>query len=295
MSEQRCGYVALLGRPNVGKSTLLNHLIGQKLAITSRKPETTRHVLLGVDTRDDVQAIYVDTPGLNQPGKGALARYLNRTAQGVVGDVDVAVMVVDRDRFTSADEYVLERLGAARGRLICAVNKIDRLPGPNRILEIVAALDARQVFEAIVPISALRQRNLDALREVIVERLPSGPHLFDAEQITDRDERFLAAEIIREKIMRSVGAELPYEATVLIDGYRLDGDLARIHASIIVEREGQKAIMIGRGGQRLKRIGSEARRAIESLTGKRVALDLWVKVRSGWSADPASLSRHGYR
>ncbi len=290
----RCGYVALVGRPNVGKSTLLNFLLGQKLAITSRKPQTTRHVMLGIKTEGPVQAIYVDTPGMHATRGNALNRYMNRSAQSVVADVDVVVMVVDRDVWTDADEAVVARLQEARGAVLCAINKIDRLPAQERVLATIASLDARQCFEAIVPVSALRQKNLDALQKEIHARLPSAPHLFPDDQLTDRDERFLCAEIVREKVMRSVGAELPYQATVVVDDFRHDGEMVRIHASIVVEREGQKPIIIGRQGSRLKQIGTDARHDIEALLGRHVALNLWVKVRSGWSASAESLRRHGY-
>jgi GTP-binding protein Era len=290
----RCGYVAIVGRPNVGKSTLLNHLIGRKLAITSRKPQTTRHNLLGIHTDGAAQAIFVDTPGIHEPGSHAMNRYLVRTATSVLQDVDVLLVVFERTRLTAEDELVLEHVRTSNARRVCVLNKVDLLDDPAVLLPHLAALDARKLFEDIVPVSALKGHNLDRLKAVLYSKLPEGPHLFPPDLVTDRSERFMTAEIVREKLMRQVGDELPYRATVGIDRFREDTEPVEIDATIYVERDGQKAIVIGKGGARLKSIGQEARGDVEQLLGKRVMLRLWVKVRPGWSADDAQLRRMGY-
>jgi GTP-binding protein Era len=290
----RCGYVALVGRPNVGKSTLLNHLIGRKLAITSRKPQTTRHNLLGILTEGASQALFVDTPGIHEPGSHAMNRYLVRTATSVMQDVDVLVVVVERTRLTAEDELVLSHARSAGGHRVCAINKVDQLDDPTVLLPKIAALDKLALFEDIVPVSALKGHNLDRLKQVIFSKLPEGPHLYPPDFVTDRSERFMAAEIVREKLMRQVGDELPYRATVAIDRFRDEQEPYEIDATIYVERDGQKAIVIGKGGARLKSIGQEARTDIEELLGKHVMLRLWVKVRPGWTADEAQLRRLGY-
>jgi GTP-binding protein Era len=290
----RCGYVALVGRPNVGKSTLLNHMLGRKLSITSRKPQTTRHNLLGVVTAGAHQVIFVDTPGIHPTDRRAMNRYMVRTATSVLADVDVVVMVVERARWTDDDALVLRHVGQSPAHKLCAINKIDQLSDPTGLLPQIAELDGHGVFEAIVPISALRNDGLDALWEEIVQRLPSGPHLFPSDQITDRSERFIAGEIVREKLMRRLGDELPHRITVVVDDFRRTDRLVEIDANIFVEREGQKAIIIGRKGARLKAIGQEARHDIEEIVGTKVMLRLWVKVKSGWTNDERSMRRLGY-
>jgi GTP-binding protein Era len=294
VTETRCGYVALVGRPNVGKSTLLNHLLGRKLAITSRKPQTTRHNLLGILTEGAAQVLFVDTPGIHDPGSYAMNRYLVRTATSVMQDVDVLLVVLERTRMTAEDELVLEHVRESRATRICAINKVDQLDDPTTLLPQIAALDRLHLFDEIVPVSALKGHNLDRLKSVLVSKLPEGPHLFPSDAVTDRSERFMAAEIIREKLIRQVGDELPYRATVGIDRFREDVTPVEVDATVYVERDGQKAIVIGKGGARLKSIGQEARIDIERLVGKHVMLRLWVKVRPGWSADAAQLRRLGY-
>ena len=291
---QHCGYVALVGRPNVGKSTLLNHLVGRKLAITSRKPQTTRHNLLGVHTEGSAQALIVDTPGIHDPGSRAMNRYLVRTATSVLQDVDVVVQVVERIRITDDDRLVMGHVAKSRAVRICAINKVDELDDRAKLLPQIEALHALGVFGEIVPISALKNDNLDRLKAVVLARLPPGPHLFPPDQITDRSERFMAGEIVREKLMRRVGDELPYHATVSIEGFRAKSGIVEIDATIHVERDGQKAIVIGSGGARLKSIGQDARADIERLLGRKVMLRLWVKVRPGWSANDSALRRMGY-
>lgn len=293
--SSRCGYVAIVGRPNVGKSTLLNHILGQKLAITSRKPQTTRHNMLGIKTEGAVQAVYVDTPGLHKQGETALNRYMNRTAASALRDVDVVVFVVDRDRWTEEDQMVLERVQYVTAPVIVAVNKIDRLEDKAALLPHLERLAELLPKAEVVPISAQQAKNLDVLERLVAERLPEGEHFFPEDQITDRSSRFLAAELVREKIMRQLGAELPYQITVEIEDFKADGAVLHIHALILVEREGQKKIIIGDKGERIKRIGQEARKDMEVLFDSKVMLHLWVKVKGGWSDDERALHSLGYR
>ncbi len=294
MSESRCGFVGLVGRPNVGKSTLLNHLIGQKISITSRKPQTTHHALLGIKTESDVQAIYVDTPGIHRADGKALGRYLNREALGVLGSVDVVACLLDRIGVREEDEIVIRHALQASQRVICVINKIDRLSEKKLLLPFIEELDQRYAFADIVPVSALHGTNLDGLQQCIFETLPLGVHLFPEDQVTDRSERFLAAEMIREKLIRRLGRELPYQSTVVIESYEEAQRLVRIHAIIYVERSSQKGIVIGKGGARLKAIGQDARRDIEKLVDTKVMLHLWVKVKSGWSQSEGMLKSLGY-
>ncbi|TWH64336.1 GTP-binding protein Era [Azomonas agilis] len=290
----RCGYVAIVGRPNVGKSTLLNHILGQKLAITSRKPQTTRHNMLGIKTEGATQAVYVDTPGLHKQDETALNRYMNRTASSALKDVDVVIFVVDRDRWTDEDQMVLERMRFVQGPVIVAVNKMDRFEEKTKVLPHLEWLAEQLPQAEIVPISAQHGRNLDTLERLVGERLPEAEHFFPEDQITDRSSRFLAAELVREKIMRQLGAELPYQITVEIEEFKQKGHVLHIHALILVEREGQKKIIIGDKGSRLKRIGQEARQDMEVLFDAKVMLNLWVKVKSGWSDDDRALHSLGY-
>jgi GTP-binding protein Era len=294
MSTTRCGYVALVGRPNVGKSTLLNHLLGQKISITSRKPQTTRHRLLGIKTEGDLQIIYVDTPGLHKREPRAINRYMNQTASRAMSDVDVVVMVVDRTRWTDEDEWVLEKLRVVGCPVILAVNKVDLLDDKAQLLPYLQAKQQGFPFVEIFPLSALRGHNLAELEQTIARYLPEGPHFFPEDQLTDRSERFLAAELVREKIMRQLGEEVPYAMTVEVESFRLQGQLLQIDALILVERGGQKKILIGSGGERLRSIGEEARLDMEKLFARKVMLKLWVKVKSGWSDDERALRSLGY-
>ncbi|MEE9255365.1 MAG: GTPase Era [Pseudomonadales bacterium] len=291
----RCGFVALVGRPNVGKSTLLNHLIGQKISITSRKPQTTRHALLGIKTEGEVQALYVDTPGMHRSASGALGRYMNREAIGALGGVDVVACLVDRLVVNEDDELVISRAFEASERVICVINKIDRLPDKKLLLPFIEMLDGRYQFTEIVPVSALKGTNLDRLEQCIFETLPPAVHQFPEDQITDRSQRFLVAEIIREKLTRRLGKELPYQSTVVIESYEEGPLLVDIDAVVYVERDTQKGIVIGKGGARLKGIGRDARRDIERVLGRKVMLNLWVKVNAGWSASEGTLGSLGYR
>lgn len=297
MTEQvtRCGYVAVVGRPNVGKSTLVNHILGQKLAITSRKPQTTRHNMLGIKTEGAVQAIYVDTPGLHMGGQTALNRFMNRSALTALKDIDVAIFVVDRMRWTEEDEMVFERIQHLTCPLIIAVNKADRLEDKSQLLAHLEWLAVKLPNAQIVPMSALHGHNLDTLERLVADYLPESEHFFPEDQITDRSSRFLAAELVREKIMRQLGAELPYQITVEIEEFKQDGRILHIHALILVERDGQKKIIIGDKGERIKRIGQEARKDMETMFGSKIMLNLWVKVKGGWSDDERALRSLGYQ
>ncbi|MBP7188432.1 MAG: GTPase Era [Thiopseudomonas sp.] len=293
--ETRCGYVAVVGRPNVGKSTLVNHILGQKLAITSRKPQTTRHNMLGIKTEGAVQAVYVDTPGLHKGGQTALNRFMNRSALTALKDIDVAIFVVDRMRWTDEDEMVFERIQYLTCPLIIAVNKADRLEDKSQLLAHLEWLATKLPNAQIVPVSALHGHNLETLERLVSEYLPVSEHFFPEDQITDRSSRFLAAEMVREKIMRQLGAELPYQITVEIEEFKQEDHILHIHALILVERDGQKKIIIGDKGERIKRIGQEARKDMEILFDSKIMLNLWVKVKSGWSDDERALRSLGYQ
>jgi GTP-binding protein Era len=292
----RCGYVAIVGRPNVGKSTLLNHLLGQKISITSRKPQTTRHRVLGIKTEGEIQAIYVDTPGIHQTEDSdkAINRYMNRAASSAIRDVDVIVFVIDRDKWTESDDWVLEQVKRARCPVILAVNKVDQVDDKGSLLPLLQQAEQKMDFDEIIPVSALRGINLDRLEACINERLPEGMWFYDEDQITDRSSRFMAAEMVREKIMRQLGDEVPYEVTVEIEEFVDSGRSLHISALILVEREGQKRIVIGNKGSRLRTIGQEARLDMEELFDRKVMLKLWVKVKSGWSDDERALRSLGY-
>lgn len=294
-SEQKyCGYVAIVGRPNVGKSTLLNHLLGQKLCITSRKPQTTRHTLLGIKTEGDFQMIFVDTPGIHTNQERAINRVMNRSAASVIADVDVVIFVVDRFEWSEADEYVAKYLSNNDVPLIVAVNKVDMIDDKEALLPHLKFLSSKVNAKAFIPLSALRRTNLDELEIKIKGYIPQKMHLYPEDQITDRSEKFLAAEIVREKITRQLGAEVPYQVTVEIEEFRAEKKITHISALILVERDGQKKIIIGTNGERLKKIGEQARADIESLLGCKVMLRTWVKVRSGWSDDERALRSLGY-
>lgn len=290
----RCGYVAIVGRPNVGKSTLLNHLLGQKISITSRKPQTTRNAVVGIKTEDNVQIIFVDTPGLHLGQQKAINRYMNRAATSSMKDVDVVVFVVDRFLWTEEDEAVAERLANIKCPVILAINKIDQIEDKETLLPHLQQLAEKLSVEEIVPLSALRSTNLDRLEQLIVGHLPEGVHMYPEDQITDRSSRFMAAEIVREKITRQLGDELPYEMAVEIEEFVQEGNLLNISALILVERDGQKKILIGDKGARIKLIGTEARIDMEKLFEMKIMLKLWVKVKSGWSDDERALRSLGY-
>ena len=290
-----CGYVALIGRPNVGKSTLMNHLLKQKISITSRKPQTTRHRILGINTTDAGQVIYMDTPGMHAEQKKALNRQLNRTADTTLLGVDVIVWLIDRLSWHEFDDVIFDKLKQAGLPVILAINKVDRITEKEKVLAFFAQAQARFPFQAIFPISALKGIHLEELEAEIMGLLPEGALIYPADQITDRPERFLVSEIIREKLMRRLGAELPYELTVEIERYEELPHISKIYAIIWIERLSQKSIIIGTEGEMLKKIGTDARVDIERLIGQKVYLQLWVKVKKGWSDNERALQSLGYQ
>ncbi len=298
----RCGLIAIVGRPNVGKSTLLNALVGQKISITSRKAQTTRHRITGVRTRGAAQFVFVDTPGFQTralSGRSALNRNLNRTVQAVLADVDVVLLMVEAGRFGANDAQVLAQLparadGTPTKPVLLLANKADLVKQRDHLLPWLQDMQQRFAFAEFVPLSATREADVERLFDIVTPYLPQQPWAFDADALTDRSERFLAAELVREKLFRLTGDELPYGATVVIDRYEEQGALRRIAATIVVEREAHKGMVIGEGGERLKRIGSEARQDLERLVGGKVFLELWVKVRSGWADSEEHLRSYGY-
>ncbi len=296
MSEvSRCGYIALLGRPNVGKSTLLNHILGQIIAITSRKPQTTRHRLLGIKTHENVQAVFVDTPGLHQEyGKKALNRFMNRSALHAMYDVDVIVFMIDGLNWQEDDEWILQKLKEIKSPVVLVVNKVDQLKDKKALLPWLNALQDKMDFAAILPLSAIKPTQVVALEQEIFPMLPEGEHLFADDQITDKSERFLCAEIVREKLTRQLGQELPYAITVEIEKFKLEKEIYHVSALILVERDSQKGIVVGKKGEQLKKTGEKARKDMERLLDNKVFLKLWVKVKSKWSEDEKGLRDLGY-
>lgn len=291
----KSGYVAIIGRPNVGKSTLINRVLGQKLCITSRRPQTTRHRILGIKTEESSQLIYVDTPGLHTDGKRAMNRYLNRAAASSIDDVDVILFVVDGLNWTDDDEQVLERLKSnATAPVILVLNKVDKLSDKAMLLPHIEKVTQEYTFAKVLPISARKGINVDELETEIKQLVPEGELIFPEDQFTDRSSRFLAAELVREKLFRQLGQELPYSLTVEIEQYKQEDKLIRIGAVIYVERSGQKSIVIGKKGELLKAVGREARIEMEGLFDSKVFLELWVKVRDGWSDNERMLKNLGY-
>lgn len=292
--SKHAGYVAIVGRPNVGKSTLLNHLIQQKISITSRKPQTTRHNLLGIKTVGNTQMLFIDTPGLHSGQDKAINRYMNRAAITATRDVDVIIWVLDRMAWKDEDEMILDHLKEQPSPIIVALNKMDQVADKNQLLPQISALSSKLADSEIIPISALHGQNLSILEEKILTYLPEAEHYYPEDQVTDRNSRFMAAELIREKIVRQLGAELPYQTTVAIEEFHQDGQILRISGLILVERSGQKKILIGDKGARIKSIGQQARADMETLFQSQVMLNLWVKVKSGWSDDDRALRSLGY-
>ena len=294
---QRCGLVAIVGRPNVGKSTLLNALVGQKISITSKKAQTTRHRITGIRTVGASQFVFVDTPGFQLKHAAALNRNLNRTVRSSLSDVDVVLFVVEAGRFGLPDAKVLALLQdeAMKGKPVLLIaNKLDAVPRRNDMLPWLRGMQERHPFAEFVPMSAEREADATRLFKILEPYLPQQPWLHEEDALTDRSDRFLASEIVREKLFRLTGEELPYTSTVVIDKYDEEGSLRRISATIVVEREAHKGMIIGEGGERLKRIGSEARQELERLLEAKVFLELWVKVRSGWADDERHLRSYGY-
>jgi GTPase len=289
-----CGYIAIVGRPNVGKSTLLNCILQQKLCITSRKPQTTRHSILGIQTTNDYQFIYVDTPGIHQGSKKAMNRLMNKTANSVLRDVDVAVFVVDGTHWEEEDDLVLRNIAQIGVPCILAVNKVDKITDKMQLLPWLETISQRHNFAAIIPLSAKTGLQVDNLQEKLQAFLPEGPHLFADDQFTDRSSKFLCAEMVREKIFRLCGQEIPYSTTVDIESFKEEGELIRIHVLILVDKDSHKRIVIGDNGQKLKEIATQARIDMEKLLGKKVFLQCWCKVKSGWADDERMLKQLGY-
>jgi len=290
----RCGYVALIGRPNVGKSTLMNYVLGQKVSITSHRPQTTRHRILGIKTTDEAQFVYVDTPGIHDNEKKAMNRYMNRTAGASFKDVDVIVLLVDAMRWTEEDELVIKRLEHVKTPVVLAVNKVDLVKKKEDLLPFIEKIKDKYEFKDIIPVSAMKGDNIENFEKEIINYLPYSEAFYDEDQITDRSSRFMAAEIIREKLTRNLIQELPYNLTVEIEKFKNDGKILDIAAVIWVERDNQKAIIIGKKGSKLKDMGTKARIDMEKLFQQKVFLELWVKVKSGWSDDERALNSLGY-
>lgn len=289
----RCGTVAIVGRPNVGKSTLLNHILGLKLSITSRKAQTTRYRLLGIHTTEDTQYLFVDTPGFQQKHINALNRTLNRTVTQVLSEVDVVLFVVEPAKLGDADRKVLSLLPRNQP-VFLVINKADLMEDKAQLLPLIETFSQEFNFAGIIPVSAKRNLNLDQLLAAVREHLPEQEAIYGEDELTDRNERFLAAELLREKIFRLLGDEVPYSVAVEIEKFEQEGNLRRIHAAIIVDKESQKPMLIGKGGEKLKRISTEARQDMEKLFGGKIWLETWVKVKGGWADDERALKSLGY-
>ncbi|WP_272682249.1 GTPase Era [Providencia sp. PROV120] len=297
MSEKlpHCGFVAIVGRPNVGKSTLINQLLGQKVSITSRKPQTTRHRIMGIHTEDEYQIIYVDTPGLHIEEKRAINRLMNRAASSSIGDVELVIFVVEGTNWTDDDEMVLNKLKGLRCPVILAINKIDNVTDKTVLLPHIGFVSQKMNFLDVVPISAEKGKGVDTIAKIVKQHIPEAEHHFPEDYITDRSQRFMASEIIREKLMRFLGDELPYSVTVEIEQFKMmERGGYHINGLILVEREGQKKMVIGNKGSKLKTIGTEARIDMEKLFDTKVHLELWVKVKAGWADDERALRSLGY-
>ena len=294
-TETYCGFIAIVGRPNVGKSTLLNKILGQKISITSRKAQTTRHRIVGIKTEGAYQEIYVDTPGLHIEEKRAINRLMNRAASSAITDVDLVIFVVDGTHWNDDDEMVLNKLRKTKVPVVLAINKIDNIKNKDDLLPFITEITQKFNFADIVPISAEKGNNLDAIEKIVRKSLRPGVHHFPEDYVTDRSQRFMASEIIREKLMRFMGEELPYSVTVEIEQFKVnERGTYEINGLILVERDGQKKIVIGRKGEKLKKIGTEARLDMERLFDNKVHLELWVKVKSGWADDERALRSLGY-
>lgn len=290
----RCGFVAVVGRPNVGKSTLINAIMGQKISIVTNKPQTTRHRILAVHTAGDVQTVFVDTPGIHRKANRAMNRLMNRTAANALADADLVLFVAEATRWTDEDGDVLQRLQSVRAPVIALLNKVDRVQPKERLLAAIGDLSGRYDFAEIFPISALKKDNLDGLMKVIPGYLPESPPLFPEHMQTDRGKEFLAAEVIREKLTEMLHQEIPYGLTVQIERYEVDDERVTINAVILVDRDSQKGIVVGKGGQVLKRVGQSARLDLCAMLNSRVHLELWVKVKDNWSDSEQDLLRLGY-
>lgn len=294
-NETRCGFVAIVGRPNVGKSTLLNQILQQKISITSKKAQTTRHRILGIETEGNRQTVYVDTPGLHSEEKRAINRLMNRAASSSIGDVDLVLFVVDGTHWTEDDEMVLTKLKRSQRPVVLLINKIDQIRDKGELLPHIKFLSEQHDFAEILPIIARSGEHIPTLKAIVDRFLPDGIHMYPEDYVTDRSVRFMAAEAVREKLMRLTGDELPYSTTVEIEKFEMhESGTTHIHALILVEREGQKRMVIGQGGLKLKEVGQQARKDIERLIDGKVQLNLWVKVKSGWADDERALRSLGY-
>ncbi|TYB12091.1 GTPase Era [Aggregatibacter actinomycetemcomitans] len=299
MSEQQnqtyCGFIAIVGRPNVGKSTLLNKILGQKISITSRKAQTTRHRIVGIKTEGAYQEIYVDTPGLHIEEKRAINRLMNRAASSAISDVELVIFVVDGTHWNDDDEMVLNKLRKTKAPVVLAINKIDNIKNKDDLLPFITEISSKFNFADVVPISAEKGNNINVLEQIVRKSLRPDIHHFPEDYVTDRSQRFMASEIIREKLMRFMGEELPYSVTVEIEQFKVnERGTYEINGLILVERDGQKKIVIGHKGEKLKKIGTEARLDMERLFDNKVHLELWVKVKSGWADDERALRSLGY-
>ncbi|MCU7959930.1 MAG: GTPase Era [gamma proteobacterium symbiont of Bathyaustriella thionipta] len=293
-SASRCGYVGIVGRPNVGKSTLLNRLVGQKLAITTRRPQTTRHNLLGIKTSAEGQIIFVDTPGIHGEQKKALNRYLNRSARAILDGVDLLIFVIEANRWQEDDELVLQALSQHSAAIVLVINKVDQLKRKEDLLPFMQSIADKARFLEIIPVSAKDGSNLSLLEEKVFAQMPDRPMLYDADQITDKPMRFFAAELIREQLMLRYNKEIPYSVSVEVQNFDEQPGITRIEATVWVEREGQKGIIIGKGGQALKATSTEARLSLQDFLQTKVYLRLWIKVSDSWASDAAAIHRLGY-
>jgi len=292
--EFRCGYVAIIGRPNVGKSTLLNYILGQKLCITSRKPQTTRHQILGIKTTEAAQAIYVDTPGVHKDSTRAMNRYMNRAANSIIDDVNVVLFLVEAGVWTEKDEWVLEKIKNTKKPILLVINKVDKLADKNELLPYIQKLSLLYPFKAIFPVSALKGKYIQDVEKEVESLLDISDAIYPEDQFTDRSMKFFASEIIREKLMRQLGQELPYDLTVMIEKFEEVDGIFNINAVILVERKNQKLIIIGHNGERLKKVGSQSRIDMEAMFDSKVFLEIWVKVKEGWADDEQMLKSLGY-
>jgi len=292
--NSQCGYVAIIGRPNVGKSTLLNAMIGKKISITSPKPQTTRNQILGIKTIGSAQAIFIDTPGLHKAERRAMNRYMNKLASSVIVDADVVLFMVEALRFNDDDEMILQKLNETKAPVILVINKVDKVKDKSQLLPFINGLKEKYAFKDIIPMSSKKMENVVELENLIMKLLPENPHFYSDDQVTDKNEKFQVAELIREKLIQSTGDELPYSTTVVVDSCEDEEKIVKISAIIWVEREGQKPIVIGKDGDMLKKIGTSARKDIEKLVGKKVFLRLWVKVKDNWTDDERVLQNLGY-
>lgn len=296
LSQQstHCGLIAIVGRPNVGKSTLMNNILEQKISITSKKPQTTRHRILGIDTKDNEQVVYVDTPGLHKEEKRAINKLMNRAASSALGDVELVLFVVEALKWYEDDDMVLSKIKKSKKPCVLLINKVDTIKNKEELMPFLQHVSQLHDFEQVIPISAEKGTNVEPIKKVVSENLPENPFFFPEDHVTDRSSRFMCAEIVREKLMRFMGEELPYSATVEIEKFQWDEKIWRINALILVEREGQKKMVIGSKGEKLKVIGRDARQDMERMLDAKVYLELWVKVKSGWADDERALRSLGY-